>query len=166
MAAGDKTLWADVALMLNRPRVRLVATTSQSIPHNVAAGTALQFPSEAYDNYGFHDPVTNNTRITPNVAGWYTVRGAIHMPARADWTLIQAWYRKNGAVQWESADRNGTTGNVAQSRSPQAALMDFNGSTDYVELVMHHTNTAAVAVSTTQSVQLSAILEVIYEGPL
>lgn len=166
MAAGDKTLWADIDLLVNRRRCRLVATATQSIPHNVA--TALTFTSEEYDVYGFHDPVTNNSRITPNVAGWYTVRGAVHFPARADWTMIQCYYRKNGAggTSIASGDRQGTTGNVAQSRSPQAALIDFNGTTDYVELITQHTNTAAVAQVTNQSAFLSSIFEVIYEGPL
>lgn len=60
--------------VLNAPLATLYQGAAQSIPGN--AFTAITFDSTTLDSYGGHSNVTNNSRYTAQVAGWYSVSGA------------------------------------------------------------------------------------------
>jgi hypothetical protein len=139
-----------------KPLVRLVASGTQSINNNAA--TALAFATEDYDTNGFHDTVTNNTRITPNKAGYYRLTGSVLVGSRTDWTFIQVGINKNGTAvpphNRVGPNANGTVRAVDVDVTQQA-----NGTTDYFELVVLQVNAAAVAVATNQSSQFSSVFE-------
>jgi len=67
----------------------------QSIPSG--AWTALQFDTEQIDTDGWHDNVTNNSRITVGVTGVYSVSGRFQISSTDNGDLGIAIY-KNGAV--------------------------------------------------------------------
>ncbi|MHA6764672.1 hypothetical protein [Streptacidiphilus sp. PAMC 29251] len=66
---------ANVQFLRNTPMAILTITTPQAALAN-AAFTAMQFDTSLYDNYTGHSNVTNNTRYTAVVSGWYWLRGA------------------------------------------------------------------------------------------
>lgn len=145
---------------------RMVATAVQSIPHNTA--TAVAFAGEDYDTHGGHDPVTNNSRFTVPAGydGYYDVRGTVMHGSRADYSIADAWIRKNGATNIAPTGRRGpmqgttTVTSSAQVQAVATACRVFLVAGDYVELVALHSNIAAVAQNTNQSSQFSSVLEV------
>lgn len=166
VAVGDpiaaSTINDLIAYAANRPLVRIVASGTQSIPHNTA--TAVTFTgTDDIDTEGYHNPASNPTRITPTRAGYYTVVGTVAMGGRADWTWIQAGISKNGtAVAPHNRDQPGANNTVRMVSA--SCLVSLNGTTDYVELIAQHTNGAAVAQNTNQSSQFSSVLELKFES--
>lgn len=167
-AAGENVMIIDILRAIQasseRPIVRCLATATQSIPD--AALTPLQFGAEDFDTHGFHDPVTNNTRITPTVAGYYDFRGTYYTGPRADYVTVDCSLRKNGVTSMAPAERKGyptaaTQVSLAISTQCQA-LIFCNGTTDYVELMAFQDNAANVAQLTNQSARFSSVFEAIF----
>lgn len=144
VAAGDiilaSTINDIIQYAMNPALVRLVQSSTQSIPD--ATLTALTFTgTEDIDVYGFHDPSTNTSRITPNIAGTYVFFGAYFTGAATTPVSIDCSVRKNGSsVATGSRD---TLGSIAKSEWAQG-IYDMNGSTDYVELVAFQDSSGAV----------------------
>lgn len=165
-AAGEPVFIADILKMLRasaeRPIVRCLATSTQSIPNNTM--TALAFGAEDWDlPGGWHDPVTNNSRITPTIAGYYRVTGTYFTGPRTDYTTIDVSVRKNGATSLAPAERKNFA--IAASQQSQALSVScslqvqLNGTTDYVELMAFQQNGAAAAQVTNQSARFSSVFE-------
>jgi hypothetical protein len=153
---------ADVASVDSRPRARLVAQATQSIAHNTA--TALQFgaSSETLDASNWHDTVTNNTRLTPTIQGWYEVWGAVALGNRTDYITMYSWIRQNGSTAIPPATKPPLPSVQIASTNmlPVTPVTVFmNGSTDYLELMTQHTNGAAVAQLTALSFQFASTFE-------
>jgi len=143
VATGDRILASTIndliKYALNPALVRLVQTAAQSIPDNTI--TALTFTgAEDIDVYGFHDPTTNTSRITPNIPGTYLFFGSYYSGA-ATGTSIDCSIRKNAATTTPTGNRD-TFGTIAQSQYAQA-IFDMNGSTDYTELMGLQDSTGA-----------------------
>lgn len=164
--AGQPVYAADILKMLRasseRPIVRCVANATQSIPDN--ALTALAFGAEDWDlPGGFHDPVTNNSRITPNVAGYYLFRGTYFTGPRTDYATVDVSLRKNGVTSIAPAERRAfstAATQVANAFSVQcSAQVQCNGTTDYVELMAFQDNAANVAQLTNQSARFTSVFE-------
>jgi hypothetical protein len=140
VAAGDEVNASDLTtledLTIRRPMVRLVQAVAQSIPDNT--GTAITFTTEDLDTYGFHDPVTNNTRITPSVAGWYRFHGTYFtstptFPAVPN-AMLACYMRKNLSTV-PPGSRTLPVTNVVSPSVACTALVEMNGTTDYMEFV-------------------------------
>lgn len=146
-----------------RPVARLTCNAPQSIPNNVVAGTAILFPTEDYDTHGGHDLVTNNSRwiVPAGFDGTYDIRGTVFHGARADYQIIDAWIRKNGATNIAPSGRRGPMGTTtAQANAVQTFARIALVAGDYIELMAMQINTAALAVNTNQSGQFSSVLEI------
>lgn len=169
-AAGDPVYIADTAAIedatTGKPLVRLVANAAQSLNDNTS--TAITFAAEDIDTHGFHSTVTNTSRVTPTVAGYYRVRGTVVFGSRTDYSDVNVWIRKNGVTNMAPASRCGYSGitTTAVETGIAEVIVDMNGTTDYVEVVANQNNLANVAVSTNQSSQFSSALEVEYLRPL
>ena len=137
---------------VNKGVTRLVQQAAQALAD--ATDTALTFGagSDDVDTAGWHDEVTNNTRITPTVAGYYTFTGMMWVPAAADYVSLQVNIRKNGSTNLPSASRHGPNA-TSSSRSIQVVTdgVLMNGSTDYVEVLGNQDNTASASRNTTSS---------------
>lgn len=149
--------------------IKLTAQAAQSLTDVTA--TAITFGAgseELVENAtGFHSTTVNPTRVTPQRAGVYRVRGVVMHGSRSDYADVNAWIRKNGSSSLAPAARNGWQGITAASVESQPAetLVRMNGTTDYVELVAQQNNVANVAVNTNQSSQFSSVLEVEFRSP-
>ena len=109
------------------PAFSAYLNSSQSITN--ATFTKVQCNIEEFDTNSNYDNATNY-RFTPTVAGYYQVNGAVSFGSGTTGLCATAIY-KNGTRLKDGAaigyNTNGTSSTVA-------ALIYFNGSTDYVEL--------------------------------
>jgi hypothetical protein len=164
MAAGDRIFWTDVDEAIEPPSGRLVQTVAQT---GITSGTstATTYTTEDLDSHNFHSTAVNTSRVTPTVAGWYDVRGAICLAGATDYTILECFLRKNGATGIAPAFR--TTGVSASSQTlvfGTNALIEVNGSTDYFENMLRVTKTAGT-ISTAISSQFACVLEWVYVRP-
>ncbi len=150
MGAGDFAVYEDIALLLDPPRVRLIAQAAQSIPDNTA--TALQFGvgSTEVDTHGFHSELLNNTRIAPTVEGYYDFGGSYFTAAMTTPASRSVIVRKNGATSLPPGPRD-TGASITSSQEVMVTDIYMNGTTDYVELMGQQDSSGAVnTVATSQ----------------
>lgn len=120
---------ANVQFLRNAPLTVLNTPPAQNFLNTTT--TAVTWTTPASDNYTAW-AVGNPTRVTPKVAGWYEINGSIGFAANATGVRI-VQLAKNGATTLAQS----TTNNVTASFNTVvqiSALVQFNGSTDYVEL--------------------------------
>jgi hypothetical protein len=167
--AGGITKATDVTdledLTVGKPLVRLVATTTQSMPD--AVQTPLAFVSEDIDTHGFHDPATNNSRITPTIAGYYRFWGSYWSATLTSPATIDANIRKNGTINLAPGPRRASGGVgtwVQSSIEVPPVTVAMNGTTDYAELVGRQDSGGAS--TTNQSSQFSSVFEGEFVRPL
>jgi hypothetical protein len=102
---------------------------NQSIPANTL--TKVTFPNETYDTNGNYN--TSTSRFTPTVAGIYLVRFGVA------YTVVggtQAFVTKNGVVF--------SGQNAASDWAEVVALIEMNGSTDYIECAIQNASAMSV----------------------
>jgi hypothetical protein len=165
--AGARAYAADVsglaALTTGKPLVRLIAQTTQSLPNSTS--TALQFGagSEDVDTHGYHDPVTNPSRVTPGLAGYYRCTITVAIAASGALTQFYATMAKNGtAVQPLVRVKPYTT--AAAMSVATTAILSANGSTDYFEGFGNQTSGGAL--NTQASGGINSVFEVEFLRPL
>lgn len=173
-AAGGSTRYSDYQDLYNgslgKPIVKLVQQATQSLPSNTA--TALQFGagSEVVDSHGWHDVVTNNTRITPNIPGWYRWVGTVAYGADTDLIDYYALIAKNGnAVIPQNRMLLPSTAVTSTARSLQVVVMEqANGAGDYFELMGRQVQSAAASLGTNANgvVTLAPVFECEFIRPL
>lgn len=121
---------------------RVWRSASQTIPNDT--DTVITFDTENWDTDNFHDNVTNPSRLTAPVTGYYLVSGVIRWAGNAV-GLRQAAIYKNGAVI-AFASTSGNALEVAVHISEIAYLAQG----DYVELYGYQTsggNLAAIGIN-------------------
>lgn len=127
------------AAELNSFRAVTVLTGSATVPN--ATFTVIPFGSgtETIDVGGWHDTATNNSRITPTVAGVYRITGFFDSASGgADYIIYRA--KKNGAAQNGSAQYVGT--NIVADTNINV-IVEANGSTDYFEVEGYQTGASS-----------------------
>ncbi len=104
---------------------------AQSVSNGVATKCTLN--TELYDSGGLFDSTTNY-RYQPNVAGVYTVVGAVMFTGMSAGVYTISMIYKNGAVYIESDLFAGGTGNSCNIVLGQVPM---NGTTDYIEFYIY-----------------------------
>lgn len=150
------------AFMNERPIVRLIQAAAQSINDNTH--TALTFGTGAtvIDTHNFHSETTNNTRVTPNVPGWYEVSGSYATVAGADYLSLQGSIRLNGSNLAPDARTGPNATSATRSTSAGPVLVPCNGTTDYIEIAGFQDNSANTARNTSISGSTTSCLQVIF----
>lgn len=94
---------------LNFSGAKATKTTGQTIPGS--ANTVVTWDAEEYDTDGYHDPVTNNDRITIPTTGKYraTFAPVTSAPGSVVW---QMWITKNGTTFGDRVAYADISGNV------------------------------------------------------
>jgi len=134
---------AGVILQPTKPMFDVRGVAGQSITS--ALFTKVQFNNEQFDIGGYYDPTTNY-RYTPLVAGKYFIYGRVYITygSSAVTTTIVSIY-KNGS-EYTRYQRNGY---VIDSGSVEvSAIIDFNGTTDYVEIYAYQTASSDALIYT------------------
>lgn len=111
-------------------------------------GVSLGFDGEVYDNGGWHDNATNNSRLTVPAGVSYVQAGATvtvgNGTAGADMTLI---IRKNGATSYDgvalqSADATAAGSNISACTGPVAVVAG-----DYFEAAFFYSTDASIDIT-------------------
>lgn len=129
---GDLVTAAILDLMMNPPLCRLTQQTTQTIASTSPTALTFAVGSEEVDTHNFHDETTNNTRVTPNVAGWYDVFGTVTVSSSTFTTFGVILYKNGASVQ--PFDRVKPAATASAHSNKTSARIYFNGTTDYVEL--------------------------------
>lgn len=166
-AAGDPLESAAITTVedstIRKPMCILSQNAAQSIT-GASTDVPLTFGAgaEVIDTHGFHDESTNNTRITPSVPGWYTVGGIVFMASGVTYGTLTATIRANGASPLARTLQRVAT--IVGSRSIEITWpIQFNGTTDYVELLATHDG--AASVNTGAAGSFASKFWVMYERP-
>lgn len=156
-AAGQIVDEADLnavtAASSEKPIGRLVQTVAQSLADNTQ--TAVTFTTEDIDTHSFHSTVTNTSRVTPTIAGWYRVHGTGFPASQTTPVTQDANIRKNGATNLAPAARQ--AGSQSAFSNTCTALVSCDGLSDYFELVLRQDSSGAV--NTAVGSQISSVLE-------
>jgi hypothetical protein len=119
----------------------VLENTSQVVANSTS--TAVAFATEELDPLNWHNNVTNNTRVTPNIAGFYFVTMQMNDVNAAGQTRAAVSLQKNGAEITGVRVRMDTTGEDDDFALP--GYVQCNGTTDYLEMVIFQTNTGAAS---------------------
>lgn len=114
--------------------------------------TLVTFGGESLDPLSWHSIVTNNTRVTPTIAGWYRATFSCLFSDDADYVRLFAHFFKNGSgtnIRSDLTDSGGTL--VRAAISIASPLIQLNGSSDYLEVSVLQTNTSGNAESVESS---------------
>jgi hypothetical protein len=139
---------ADVTEVAEKPIVMLLQKATQNLADSGAGNSAITFGagSEQIDTHGFHSEVTNNHRITPNVAGYYRLRGYMYMGASTYTQLVVGFLKNGSTLHYEVTRPDPASAAVGASVE---YIVSANGSSDYFELrgQQHSGGTRATNVS-------------------
>lgn len=128
MFAGQKLTAAQMERIVNPPRARVLGNAVQSIPNNTF--TALRFPEQDYLKDIGHDPVTNPTFFSAQVAGLYELKGGAYTAASTVGIRAMKW-QKNGVdipasgCSIPPVTGGAQTGIVARPIEVELAVSDF-----------------------------------------
>ena len=131
----------DYSLICNRPAFEAYLSADQTGITDVTE-TKVQVNTESFDTDNCYDNSTNY-RFTPTVAGKYYVYGRVAIDEAAGNTRNAiAYIYKNGSEKARSFvnfHSSTSSTNDGEGASPTvSAVIDFNGSSDYVELYGNH----------------------------
>lgn len=121
-----------ITFLANPPLFEAYQSAAQSIANTTIV--ALGMDTEVTDLYDGHSTVTNNSRYTPVVAGWYWVVGTYGFAANATGNRFALIYKNGAAVKLGQC--GGSAPTAANTGVEQVgALVQCNGTTDYVEVM-------------------------------
>lgn len=115
----------------------VLAKTPQSVAQSTSY-TAISYGvgTTLYDPNNFHDEVTNNTQIIPNIQGLYFVSGGTLQTGGAG-GLKDIAIGKNSVPYVIYAENNRSGDNLSVGGSG-GFVFEANGTTDYFELLVKH----------------------------
>ena len=116
-------------IAVNTPAFEAYLSSNQTFSD--ASYTKVNFNTEIYDTNSDYDN-SSNYRFTPTVAGKYLVYSTLVMFAGGSTEARLAIY-KNGSI-YKQCDADYDNGTEATNVISTSTAIDFNGSSDYVEI--------------------------------
>ena len=152
-SSGDQfTLATGAKSSFLYPAFEAYLSSNQTVSDGV--DTKVQFDTEVFDTNNCYDNSTNY-RFTPNVAGKYMIYGSLRGSANTNLSNLQkviTFIFKNGsqynASQFRIDFRNN---NGTQASTPFSQVLEFNGTSDYVEIFAHTDVSADTPIFQAQS---------------
>lgn len=105
--------------------------------------TKLDFGTETFKSTGFASWDGSNNRLVPNTAGYYFINAQVRGSSGDSFTRFYIQIRKNGT--------DVATGDVSYNNLETAStssLIYFNGTSDYVDIVVSHNHSGNVGLAT------------------
>ena len=131
-SAGEPIESADVqevrAGSLEKPLCILRKAGVTTVANN---GSVLSWDTEDYDSHAFHDTVTNPSRVTPKVAGWYRITATVHWTSNSTGRRAVAINFNGGGARYGQIIPGSTAGNLGTTVT---RTLLANGTTDYFEV--------------------------------
>jgi len=136
------TAWLVLELgTLNTPAFQAIKPSNQTITLGVI--TKLTFTTELLDTHSYFDNATDH-RFTPLIAGWYFINaGAKFIDGGVAPQAGVVFVYKNGALLSQNNIPFFDNGDCS---IPISALVNFNGSTDYIEIFCLTGGTGATTI--------------------
>lgn len=154
---------------VNKPYVRLVQQSGQTLTHNTETVITFGTGATVYDTHDFHSESSNTSRIVPNIAGLYELRGTTYFSQNTDYIVLQCQPRLNGA-NYATAQRlvkaSTATADVVQALSFGPILIPANGTTDYFEMMALQQDSGSAAETTFVNSTSASVLECKFVQPL
>jgi hypothetical protein len=150
----------------NKPIVRLVQAIAQPLTSGVNADLIFDTGSTEIDTHNFHSETVNPTRVTPTVPGVYRCRAHLHIASSAgNLTQVVMGVSKNGTrVTPHDVFRPDPT--TAAGSTNSEALVQINGSGDYITATVQQQNSTAAVKNTSVGAPFASVLEIEYVRPL
>ncbi len=112
-------------------------TNLYTLPNAAGTLNAVPLNVEDVDTHNGHSTVTNNSRYTATVEGYYAVVGSVFWFNEANTTYRKTIIRKNGSATVPGTQALGAHDNgQLMSQIAPTSVVYFNGTTDYVELMV------------------------------
>lgn len=156
--AGDQVAATDLNAIDPRqfPRctVKASGTPVVSIP---TGGGPVAMNTDVLDPLNWHDPATNNSRITPTIPGFYDVIGNVQLAGGTGGTNPRRWaaIRVNGSTQYFGTVIPASAGSVNLGMQVVVPDLQLNGTGDYVELMCGQDSGSTINVGDYGSTRLS-----------
>ena len=126
------------------PAAILQQATAQSISTGLTL-VAVTYDSESLDTYGGHSVTTNTSRYTGQVAGYYLVIASVSYATNATGNRLIQIEKNATAVGAQVVFQSPTTSNGGTVQV--AAIVQLNGSSDYVEAYTVQTSGSTLATT-------------------
>ncbi len=153
-ADNINTYNSGIAFLENPPLCVMYQAGAQSIPN--AALTAVIFDTNEVDTYNGHSLVTNPTRYTSQVAGWYELSGVGSLVSGAGTFRVTTWAKNGTAVPGGSTILPPVSG--VGTSIPAVTREVFLALTDYVELQIEQNTGGALNTSVVAGQQSMATI--------
>ena len=170
VAAGDKILATDVDdiedYTINRPLVRLIAQSAQSLTDNTTTAITFGASSEDVDTHGYHDTASNTSRITPTigVSAYWRITALAWISSNTTTSDFFVGIYKNGSIH--TINRNKPDPGVSDAFSAQVtAIVLLNGTSDFVEMFINNDDTGGAARNTATGAGTACVLEAEFLRP-
>jgi hypothetical protein len=114
------------------------SSATQSIPATTI--TACTLNAEEFDTNAFHDNVTNNSRLTIPITGYYRLTGGVFFPPdTASDPQFSAWFRIGGSTNVRGGSLQSTVVGTPDLPSLQGTISAVVALTaaQYVELMVY-----------------------------
>lgn len=145
---GVRTKVLDIVHLCNMGRIK--ARAYRSAAQNIDPGpTKILIDTISFNTESVIDIA--NSRIIPNLPGYYIVMGSVGANDVPDGRLVNAMIYKNGV--WASYGTIDHQGGAGRSSSNVSDLIYMNGETDYLELFAHNSHSSALALYMGGSIQ-------------
>jgi len=139
---ADDAVTKDKLSAHNYPAFLATLSTNQSIANNTV--TKVQFDTEVFDTDNYYDNSTNY-RFTPLVAGKYFVTLQVGFANLTNVThRIVLEIHKNGSTYARVGDLAANSDSSADPNLTISAIVEMNGSTDYLEGAIYQDTGGAV----------------------
>lgn len=145
-----------LTFLVNVPACYVTQSATQSLTSS--AWTALTFDQSVFDSYGGHSNVTNNSRYTAQVAGWYMVFGCASTVANTTGQRGAAVAKNGTRVQGAAGFMQTTSALPPTVPSPPTIVFLAVG--DYVEINAYQNG--ANPLSTNSSSDLDSSMTVVW----
>lgn len=145
-------LTATTNARVGRPVLQMRQVTGSTQTLTASTPAAITMTGEDIDTLNAHSTVSNTSRFTPNVAGTYAFWGQLCVATGTALTMVTQ-FRLNGnqTLRAPYAMFTTTTQAFAFNTARCAALIQMNGTTDYVELYGNVSSTIATAANATDA---------------
>lgn len=156
--AGDPVAASDLNAIdprqMPRCTVKASGTPAIAIP---TGGGPVAMNTDVLDPLNWHDPVTNNSRITPTIPGYYDISGNAQLVGGTGGTNPRRWcaIRVNGSTQYFGTVFPASAGAVNLGMTVFVPDLLLNGTTDYVELMCGQDSGASINIGDFGSTRLS-----------
>lgn len=132
--------------LLNPPIAQITQGSVQSIPNS--AVTPVTFDSTVNDSYGGHSNITNNSRYTAQVTGWYLVIGVAAFATNGTGVRVARLLKNGSSVVYFDVWAQAVTAASTPTATATAGILQLNAG-DYVELGAYQTSGGALTTFTT-----------------